>query len=78
MLVAAHGNSLRAMVKHLDDMSDDAVVELNIPTGMPLVYELDEYFAPTRSRSARGEGPPYLDPGASGRRPPRTVKRKAG
>ena len=40
VLVAAHGNSLRALVKHLDGLSDDAVVELNIPTGIPLVYEL--------------------------------------
>lgn len=41
VLIAAHGNSLRAMVKHLDGMSDDEVVGLNIPTGIPLVYELD-------------------------------------
>jgi 2,3-bisphosphoglycerate-dependent phosphoglycerate mutase len=42
VLVAAHGNSLRALKKHLDGMSDAEVIELNIPTGMPLVYELDE------------------------------------
>jgi 2,3-bisphosphoglycerate-dependent phosphoglycerate mutase len=42
VLVAAHGNSLRALKKHLDGMSDEAVIELNIPTGFPLVYELDE------------------------------------
>jgi 2,3-bisphosphoglycerate-dependent phosphoglycerate mutase len=42
VIVAAHGNSLRALVKHLDGMSDDAIVGLNIPTGIPLVYELDE------------------------------------
>jgi 2,3-bisphosphoglycerate-dependent phosphoglycerate mutase len=42
VLVAAHGNSLRALKKHLDAMSDEAVIELNIPTGHPLVYELDE------------------------------------
>jgi len=47
VLVAAHGNSLRALVKHLDGMSDADVVELNIPTGMPLVYELDDDLAPT-------------------------------
>jgi 2,3-bisphosphoglycerate-dependent phosphoglycerate mutase len=41
VIIAAHGNSLRALVKHLDGVSDDAVVELNIPTGMPLLYELD-------------------------------------
>jgi 2,3-bisphosphoglycerate-dependent phosphoglycerate mutase len=42
VLVAAHGNSLRALVKHLDGISDADIVELNIPTGVPLVYELDE------------------------------------
>jgi 2,3-bisphosphoglycerate-dependent phosphoglycerate mutase len=41
VLVAAHGNSLRALVKHLDGLSDDAIVSVNIPTGVPLVYELD-------------------------------------
>lgn len=44
VLVAAHGNSLRALVKHLDGISDADIVELNIPTGVPLVYELDERF----------------------------------
>jgi len=48
VLVAAHGNSLRALVKHLDDMTEDAIVELNIPTGIPLVYELDDDLAPIR------------------------------
>jgi len=57
--VAAHGNSLRALVKHLDQMSDDAVVGLNIPTGIPLVYRLDEHLRPTQ---AGGE---YLDPDAA-------------
>jgi 2,3-bisphosphoglycerate-dependent phosphoglycerate mutase len=42
VLVAAHGNSLRALVKHLDGIADDAIAGLNIPTGVPLVYELDE------------------------------------
>ena len=42
VLVAAHGNSLRAMIKHLDGLSDEAVVSLNVPTGIPLRYELDE------------------------------------
>jgi len=46
VLVAAHGNSLRALVKYLDDISDEAIVELNIPTGMPLVYELDQDLKP--------------------------------
>lgn len=42
VLVAAHGNSLRALVKHLDGIPDDAIADLNIPTGYPLIYELDE------------------------------------
>ncbi len=49
VIIAAHGNSLRALVKYLDNLSDDAIVELNIPTGMPLVYELDEKLKPIRS-----------------------------
>ena len=49
VLIAAHGNSLRALVKYLDDISDDAIVELNIPTGIPLVYELDDSLKPIRS-----------------------------
>jgi len=48
VVVAAHGNSLRAMVKHLDGMSEEAIVELNIPTGIPLVYELDDDLRPVR------------------------------
>ena len=47
-LVAAHGNSLRALVKYLDDISDQKIVELNIPTGIPLVYELDDDLKPIR------------------------------
>ena len=46
VIIAAHGNSLRALVKHLDSMSDEAIMELNIPTGIPLVYELDENIKP--------------------------------
>jgi 2,3-bisphosphoglycerate-dependent phosphoglycerate mutase len=49
VVVAAHGNSLRALVKHLDDLSEEAVLELNIPTGLPLVYELDDSLKPIRS-----------------------------
>ncbi len=49
VLIAAHGNSLRALVKYLDQVSDDAIVELNIPTGIPLVYELDGNLKPIRS-----------------------------
>ena len=48
VLVAAHGNSLRALVKHLDGVSDADIVGLNIPTGIPLVYELDEALKPLR------------------------------
>jgi 2,3-bisphosphoglycerate-dependent phosphoglycerate mutase len=58
VLVTAHGNSLRALVKHLDDISDDDIAELNIPTGIPLVYRLDADFRPI----APGE---YLDPEAA-------------
>jgi 2,3-bisphosphoglycerate-dependent phosphoglycerate mutase len=49
VLVTAHGNSLRALVKYLDGISDEAIVELNIPTGIPLMYELDERLKPIRS-----------------------------
>ncbi len=59
VLVAAHGNSLRALVKHLDRLSEAAVVSLNIPTGIPLVYELDDDLRPTV------EGGEYLDPAAA-------------
>ena len=48
LLISAHGNSMRALVKYLDKMSDEAVVELNIPTGIPLVYELDDKLHPVR------------------------------
>jgi 2,3-bisphosphoglycerate-dependent phosphoglycerate mutase len=46
VLIAAHGNSLRALVKHLDGIGDGEIVGLNIPTGIPLVYELDERLRP--------------------------------
>lgn len=59
VLVAAHGNSLRALVKHLDDISDEDIVGLNIPTGIPLVYELDDDFTPLK------RGGEYLDPAAA-------------
>jgi 2,3-bisphosphoglycerate-dependent phosphoglycerate mutase len=57
VLVAAHGNSLRALVKHLDGIGDAEIAELNIPTGIPLVYELDDDLKPVSSR--------YLDPEAA-------------
>jgi 2,3-bisphosphoglycerate-dependent phosphoglycerate mutase len=48
--VVAHGNSLRALVKHLDGISDEEIIDLNIPTGVPLLYELDDDLVPTSSR----------------------------
>jgi 2,3-bisphosphoglycerate-dependent phosphoglycerate mutase len=48
VIIAAHGNSLRALVKYLDNISDDDIVELDIPTGVPLVYELDANLRPIR------------------------------
>jgi len=59
VLVAAHGNSLRALVKHLDGIGDEEIAGLNIPTGIPLLYELDASLAPT-VRGGR-----YLDPAAA-------------
>jgi 2,3-bisphosphoglycerate-dependent phosphoglycerate mutase len=48
VLIVAHGNSLRSLVKYLDDVSESEIVELNIPTGVPLVYELDDNFKPIK------------------------------
>ena len=59
VLVAAHGNSLRALVKHLDGIADDAIAALNLPTGVPLLYELDESLRPVNP------GGEYLDPEAA-------------
>jgi 2,3-bisphosphoglycerate-dependent phosphoglycerate mutase len=58
VLVTAHGNSLRALIKHLDGISDEDISELNVPTGIPLVYELDENFVPIKPSY-------YLDPEAA-------------
>jgi 2,3-bisphosphoglycerate-dependent phosphoglycerate mutase len=55
VLVTAHGNSLRALVKYLDNVSDDDIVELNIPTGIPLVYELDDNLKPIKPRYYLGD-----------------------
>jgi 2,3-bisphosphoglycerate-dependent phosphoglycerate mutase len=49
VIIAAHGNTLRALVKHLDNLTEEQVLKLNIPTGIPLVYELDENLKPTKS-----------------------------
>ncbi len=57
VLVAAHGNSLRALIKHLDGISDDDIVGVNVPTGIPLWYELDDALRPVKSE--------YLDPEAA-------------
>jgi phosphoglycerate mutase, BPG-dependent, family 1 len=59
VLVTAHGNSLRALVKHLDGIGDDTIAGLNIPTGIPLRYELDDDFRPLKP------GGEYLDPEAA-------------
>jgi 2,3-bisphosphoglycerate-dependent phosphoglycerate mutase len=59
VLIAAHGNSLRALVKYLDDIDDETIVGLNIPTGIPLVYRLDENLKPMV------KGGEYLDPEAA-------------
>ena len=48
VIVAAHGNSLRALVKYLDNISDNDIPNLNIPTGIPLIYELDEQIKPVK------------------------------
>lgn len=48
VIIAAHGNSLRALVKYLDNISDEEIVEVNIPTGVPLIYEFDENFCVTK------------------------------
>jgi 2,3-bisphosphoglycerate-dependent phosphoglycerate mutase len=59
VLVTAHGNSLRALVMHLDGISEADIAELNIPTGIPLLYNLDEDFKPVK------KGGEYLDPEAA-------------
>jgi 2,3-bisphosphoglycerate-dependent phosphoglycerate mutase len=62
VLVAAHGNSLRALIKHLDGMTPEAVVDLNLPTGEPLVYELDADLQPVHTVGPGGVRGRYLDP----------------
>jgi 2,3-bisphosphoglycerate-dependent phosphoglycerate mutase len=49
VLIAAHGNSLRALVMHLDNLSEEEVISLNLPTGIPLVYELEDDLTPIRN-----------------------------
>ncbi len=75
VIIAAHGNSLRALVKYLDGISDADIVELNIPTGIPLVYELDAELKPIRSyylgdaEAARAAAAAVAQQGSSGRQP---------
>ena len=71
VLVVAHGNSLRALVKHLDGISDDEIPSLNIPTGIPLLYQLDEAMRPI------GEGRYLGDPEAA-KKAAEAVARQAG
>jgi 2,3-bisphosphoglycerate-dependent phosphoglycerate mutase len=59
VLITAHGNSIRAIVKYLDDISDTDIAGVNIPTGIPLLYELNESFKPIT------KGGRYLDPEAA-------------
>eukprot|EP00300_Choanocystis_sp_HF-7_P038406 c55308_g1_i1.p1 GENE.c55308_g1_i1~~c55308_g1_i1.p1 ORF type:complete len:274 (+),score=52.55 c55308_g1_i1:36-857(+) len=54
VIIAAHGNSLRALVKHLDGLSDEDIIKVNIPTGLPLVYTLDATGKPIRKKAAKG------------------------
>jgi 2,3-bisphosphoglycerate-dependent phosphoglycerate mutase len=62
VLVAAHGNSLRALVKHLDKMTPEQVVDLNLPTGEPLVYELNDQLEPPGRKGPGGVKGRYVDP----------------
>ncbi|XP_062452866.1 phosphoglycerate mutase 2 [Rhea pennata] len=55
VLIAAHGNSLRGIVKHLEGLSDEAIMELNLPTGIPIVYELDAALKPTKPMQFLGD-----------------------
>jgi 2,3-bisphosphoglycerate-dependent phosphoglycerate mutase len=75
VLVAAHGNSLRALVKHLDGISDDDIVELNLPTGIPLVYELDGRGMSTDPRPLEDR---YLGDPAAARAKAEAVAKQAG
>ncbi len=69
-LIVAHGNSLRALVKHLDNVSEEDIVQLNIPTGIPLVYELDDDLKPISSR--------YLGDPEAARAAAEAVSKQAG
>ena len=81
VLIAAHGNSLRALVKYLDDVSDEEIVGLNIPTGIPLVYELDDDLKPrsgtttSATRQSRSRHRSRRRPGQETRLTPRASRR---
>lgn len=78
VLVAAHGNSLRALVKHLDQIPDEVIPELNIPTGIPLVYELDNAMSPTGRPDASGVSGTYLGDPEAAKAAAEAVARQAG
>src|SRR5690606_33280603 len=75
VLVAAHGNSLRALVKHLNNISDDEIAELDIPTGQPIVYELGDDLRPVEDKPVSER---YLGDPETVRRAAEAVKRQAG
>ncbi len=75
VLVVAHGNSLRALVKHLQDISDEDITGLNIPTGIPLLYELDDSFRPVEDRPVEDR---YLADAEAVRAAAEAVARQAG
>ena len=74
VLVAAHGNSLRALIKHLDQMTGEDIAKLEIPTGVPIVYELDKGLRPARSRRPLAGRPGGDRRRRRGRAPPRPAR----
>ena len=75
VLVAAHGNSLRALVKHLDGISDDAITDLNIPTGVPVLYELGADLRPVEAKDITDR---YLGDAEAAKAAAEAVARQAG
>ena len=65
ILITAHGNSLRSLIKHLDNISDKDIVGVNVPTAVPLVYELDENMRPIRSYYLGRPGKRQAEDGSS-------------
>lgn len=78
VLVAAHGNSLRALVKHLDGITDTDIPELNIPTGIPLLYTLDDSLTPVGERGSHGLRGRYLGDPEAARAAAEAVAKQAG